>query len=77
MKITYKLNNFLKLSLIVKKTKGIMNNEIVNIKGWKSIGNKLDTKLRMSGFEFKAIELSISGFYISEVRSYDFQSSES
>jgi len=39
-----------------KKTKGIMNNEIVNVKGWKSIGNKLDTKLRMSGFEFKVIE---------------------
>ncbi len=38
-----------------KKTKSIINTEIVNIKGWKSIGNKLDSKLRMSGFEFKTI----------------------
>ena len=34
----------------------LFNNEIVNIKGWKSIGNKLDSKLRMSGFEFKTID---------------------
>ena len=39
-----------------KKSKSILNDDIVNIKGWKSIGNRLDNKLRMSAFEFKIIE---------------------
>ena len=39
-----------------KKSKNILNDDIVDVKGWKSIGNRLDNKLRMSGFSFKVIE---------------------
>ena len=35
-----------------KKNKEIYNKDLVSVKGWKSIGNRLDNKSRMSGFEF-------------------------
>ena len=35
----------------------ILNKYVVDIKGWKSIGNRLDNKLRMSGFKFENLEL--------------------
>ena len=37
----------------LKKSRNIMNHEVVDVKGWKSIGNRLDKKLRMSGFKFE------------------------
>lgn len=40
-----------------KKNKEILNKDVVDVKGWKSIGNRLDNKLRMSGFKFKNLEL--------------------
>ena len=39
-----------------KKTKKVYNKDLVSIKGWKSIGNRLDNKSRMSGFDFHYLE---------------------
>jgi len=49
-----------------KKSKNIMNDDVVDIKGWKSIGNRLDNKLRMSGFNFKDIEENIDSINLEE-----------
>ena len=38
-----------------KKEKSIINTSIVDVKGWKTIGNRLDDKLRMSSFKFSEI----------------------
>ena len=38
-----------------KKNKLIYNKDLVSVKGWKSIGNRLDNKSRMSGFEFDEV----------------------
>ena len=38
-----------------KKNKEIYNKDLVTVKGWKSIGNRLDNKSRMSGFKFNNI----------------------
>ncbi len=38
-----------------KKNKEIYNKDMVIVKGWKSIGNRLDNKSRMSGFRFNNI----------------------
>ena len=35
-----------------KKNKKVLVEDFVSIKGWKSIGNKLDNKMRMSAFKF-------------------------
>ena len=35
-----------------KKQKSILNTDVVDVKGWKAIGNRLDDKLRMSAFKF-------------------------
>ena len=35
-----------------KKEKLLINDMIVDVKGWKAIGNRLDDKIRMSGFKF-------------------------
>tara|TARA_Y100001970_G_scaffold124890_2_gene154655 strand:+ start:16569 stop:19118 length:2550 start_codon:yes stop_codon:yes gene_type:complete len=42
-----------------KKNKIVFNQDVVSVKGWKSIGNRLDNKSRMSGFDFKIINQSI------------------
>ena len=42
-----------------KKSKTIIVNDFIPIKGWKAIGNQLDDKLRMSGFEIIEIENEI------------------
>jgi len=38
-----------------KKEKSVLNSDVVDIKGWKAAGNRLDDKLRMSGFEFSEL----------------------
>ena len=38
-----------------KKNKKIYNKDLVSVKGWKAIGNRLDNKSRMSGFKFDNI----------------------
>jgi len=38
-----------------KKNKEIYNKDLVTVKGWKSIGNRLDNQSRMSGFKFNNI----------------------
>ena len=38
-----------------KKNKKIYNKDLVSVKGWKAIGNRLDNKSRMSGFKFNNI----------------------
>ena len=38
-----------------KKNKIVYNKDLVAVKGWKTIGNRLDNKARMSGFEFHNI----------------------
>ena len=43
-----------------KKNKIISNQNIVSLKGWKSIGNRLDNKSRMSGFKFHIIDENIN-----------------
>ena len=35
-----------------KKSKSVLLNDLVSVKGWKTLGNKLDDKLRMSSFKF-------------------------
>ena len=42
-----------------KKSKIVLNYDIVNIKGWKALGNRLDNKSRMSTFEFQLLEGNI------------------
>ena len=39
-----------------KKEKTMLNDDIVGIKGWKANGNKIDDKLRMSGFKFHSLD---------------------
>ena len=39
-----------------KKNKKIYNIDLVSVKGWKSIGNRLDSKSRMGSFEFDNID---------------------
>ena len=38
-----------------KKEKSILNTDLVDVKGWKAIGNRLDDKLRMSAFTFSEV----------------------
>ena len=38
-----------------KKNQKIYNKDLVSVKGWKAIGNRLDNKSRMSGFKFDNI----------------------
>ena len=60
-----------------KKNKEILNKDVVDVKGWKSIGNRLDNKLRMSGFKFKNLELdkneNIQGEVHNENQSNDLE----
>ena len=39
-----------------KKSKIVLNYDIVNIKGWKALGNRLDNKSRMSAFRFQPLD---------------------
>ena len=39
-----------------KKSKIALNYDIVNIKGWKALGNRLDNKSRMSAFSFQPLD---------------------
>ena len=34
----------------------MLSDDIVGIKGWKANGNKIDDKLRMSGFKFHSLD---------------------
>ena len=38
-----------------KKTNSLFAKNVVDVKGWKAVGNQVDTKLRMSGFSFNEI----------------------
>jgi len=42
-----------------KKSKMVLNYDIVNIKGWKALGNRLDNKSRMSAFRFQPLDNEI------------------
>ena len=42
-----------------KKSKIVLNYDIVNIKGWKALGNRLDNKSRMSAFSFQPLDNEI------------------
>ena len=46
----------IELKMETKKNKQILNKDLVDVKGWKSIGNRLDNKIRMSGFKFEKVK---------------------
>ena len=56
-KITFKFNYYSKNGR--KKEKIINVSEFVGIKGWKSIGNKIPTYKRMSGFSLSEHDIEI------------------